>query len=29
VYESAADLIVDTDERTPDELATDLAGQLA
>jgi shikimate kinase len=28
-YESAADLIVDTDERTPDELAGDIAGQLA
>jgi shikimate kinase len=28
-YESAADLIVDTDQRTPDELAADLAGQLA
>jgi len=28
-YESAADLIVDTDERTPDELAGDIARQLA
>ena len=27
-YESAADLIVDTDERTPDELAGDIAEQL-
>jgi len=27
-YEAAADLIVDTDERTPDELAGDIAEQL-
>jgi len=27
-YESAADLIVDTDERTPDEVAADIAGRV-
>jgi len=28
-YESAADLVVDTEGRTPDEVAVDIAGQLA